>query len=190
MAKNDMVWTDDVIDRLRLLWTEGHSTAEIGRRMGTTKNAIVGKAARIDLPSRGSPIKYTSNTARRVHRSAKPLPPGAITVPLLISEVVYLAPKMESAMTIPVRKIAPTLKAIETKRVAGPSIFDNRAYRAPVIAPPKAFVPPSRKCCFPLWDDNAKPDHRYCDEPAVLRSYCGKHAKACYVVVRPFKDAA
>ncbi len=26
------------------LWDEGHSTAEIGRRMGVTKNAIVGKA--------------------------------------------------------------------------------------------------------------------------------------------------
>ena len=37
-------WSDDTIIRLRTLWDEGHSTAEIGRRMGVTKNAIVGKA--------------------------------------------------------------------------------------------------------------------------------------------------
>src|SRR5215217_7630325 len=36
-----MEWTAKAIDHLRALWAEGHSTAEIGRRMGITKNAIV-----------------------------------------------------------------------------------------------------------------------------------------------------
>jgi GcrA cell cycle regulator len=52
-----MDWTDDDIQRLRTLWAEGHSTAEIGRRMGVSKNAIVGKAHRLDLPGRPSPIR-------------------------------------------------------------------------------------------------------------------------------------
>lgn len=41
---------------LRQLWTEGHATAEIGRRMGRSKNSIVGHAHRMDLPPRPSPI--------------------------------------------------------------------------------------------------------------------------------------
>ncbi|QCE32664.1 GcrA cell cycle regulator [Acetobacteraceae bacterium] len=52
-----MEWTDEVIERLKTLWAEGHSTAEIGRRLGTTKNAVVGKAHRLKLPTRPSPIK-------------------------------------------------------------------------------------------------------------------------------------
>ena len=44
-----MVWDDETIRHLRDLWTQGHSTAEIGRRLGVSKNAIVGKAHRLDL---------------------------------------------------------------------------------------------------------------------------------------------
>jgi GcrA cell cycle regulator len=55
MADTD--WTQAKEDELRALWAEGHSTAQIGARMGLTKNAVVGKAHRLDLPSRPSPIK-------------------------------------------------------------------------------------------------------------------------------------
>ena len=55
-----MDWTEDVIERLKALWQEGHSTAEIGRRMGVSKNAVVGKAHRLVLPARPSPIRRTS----------------------------------------------------------------------------------------------------------------------------------
>ena len=40
-----MEWNEDSINRLRALWAEGHSTAEIGRRMNVSKNAVVGKGA-------------------------------------------------------------------------------------------------------------------------------------------------
>ena len=52
-----MDWSDAVILSLRALWDEGLSTAEIGRRLGVTKNAVVGKAHRLDLPARPSPIR-------------------------------------------------------------------------------------------------------------------------------------
>ena len=38
-----MEWTEDTILRLRELWSEGLSTAEIGRRLGMSKNAVVGE---------------------------------------------------------------------------------------------------------------------------------------------------
>ncbi len=52
-----MEWNDETIGRLRMLWSDGHSTAEIGRRLGVSKNAIVGKAHRLELPARPSPIR-------------------------------------------------------------------------------------------------------------------------------------
>ena len=52
-----MEWNEESIGRLRAFWAEGFSTAEIGRRMGITKNAVVGKAHRLQLSSRPSPIR-------------------------------------------------------------------------------------------------------------------------------------
>ncbi len=51
-----MEWTEETITQLRHLWSEGLPTAEIGRRLGITKNAVIGKAHRLTLPSRPSPI--------------------------------------------------------------------------------------------------------------------------------------
>ena len=44
-------WNEDRVGALRRLWDEGHATAEIGRRLRVSKNAIVGKAHRLDLPA-------------------------------------------------------------------------------------------------------------------------------------------
>lgn len=54
-----MSWTDERIQELTRLWQEGHSASEIGKRLGVSKNSVVGKAHRLKLPSRPSPIKQT-----------------------------------------------------------------------------------------------------------------------------------
>jgi GcrA cell cycle regulator len=45
-------WTPERIAQLKLLWEEGVTTAEIGRRVGVTKNAVIGKVHRIGLVPR------------------------------------------------------------------------------------------------------------------------------------------
>jgi GcrA cell cycle regulator len=45
-------WTEERIARLTALWEEGVTTAEIGRRIGVTKNAVIGKVHRIGLVPR------------------------------------------------------------------------------------------------------------------------------------------
>jgi GcrA cell cycle regulator len=53
------VWTDERVETLRKLWADGLTTGEIGKRLGVSKNAVVGKAHRLGLKSRPSPIKRT-----------------------------------------------------------------------------------------------------------------------------------
>jgi GcrA cell cycle regulator len=65
-----MEWTEETIETLRALWKEGHSTAEIGRRLGVTKNAVVGKAHRLKLSSRPSPIRRDRLPGELRRRSA------------------------------------------------------------------------------------------------------------------------
>ncbi len=50
-------WTPELIQNMSKLGAEGHSTAEIGRRLGISKNAVVGKAHRLALTPRPSPLK-------------------------------------------------------------------------------------------------------------------------------------
>ena len=69
-----MEWTEDTILRLRELWSEGLSTAEIGRRLGMSKNAVVGKAHRLDLPSRPSPIRRGTGEPRPRRPSVRRTP--------------------------------------------------------------------------------------------------------------------
>jgi len=64
-----MTWTPDLVAQLKVLWEQGESTAEIGRRLGISKNAVVGKAHRLALQARPSPIRR-----RRV--AAKPMIKG------------------------------------------------------------------------------------------------------------------
>ncbi len=69
-------WTPDMIARLRALWDEGHATAEIGRRMGISKNAVVGKAHRLRLPARPSPIRMSVTGSERQARLPRPPRPA------------------------------------------------------------------------------------------------------------------
>ena len=54
-------WNDDLDARLTSDWEAGFSTAEIGRRMGISKNSVIGRAHRLQLPSRGSPINLAAS---------------------------------------------------------------------------------------------------------------------------------
>jgi GcrA cell cycle regulator len=66
-VSNKFDWKNnpELVERLRALWAEGVSVAEIGRRLGFSKNSIVGKAHRLGLPSRPSPIKHGGPSPRR-----------------------------------------------------------------------------------------------------------------------------
>ena len=55
-----MPWDNENVGRLRDLWDQGLPTAQIGKLLGFTKNAVVGKAHRIGLERRPSPIRRTA----------------------------------------------------------------------------------------------------------------------------------
>jgi len=102
-----MEWSDDVIARLRVLWLEGLSTAEIGRRLNVSKNAVVGKAHRLNLPPRPSPIR------RGAEVSASSRPPAARraqgpTLPPLAASIGGPAPALRPIMAAPKQTLRAT----------------------------------------------------------------------------------
>ena len=72
-----MAWTEEQIDQLKELWSEGLSTSEIGRKLGVTKNAVVGKALRLGLPPRPSPSKRATGAKRPTRSKVMAVKPAS-----------------------------------------------------------------------------------------------------------------
>jgi GcrA cell cycle regulator len=70
-------WTPEIIDQLCRLWDGGMPTAEIGRRIGFSKNAVVGKVHRLELAARRSPIRGGNRRQKPLAANADPMPLGA-----------------------------------------------------------------------------------------------------------------
>ena len=56
MSDTGNVWTDERLEELKKLWAQGLSISQIGEALGVSRNAIAGKAHRMGLPKRPSPI--------------------------------------------------------------------------------------------------------------------------------------
>lgn len=53
-----MEWTEERVAALQRLWAQGLSASQIAERLGSvTRNAVIGKAHRLGLASRPSPIR-------------------------------------------------------------------------------------------------------------------------------------
>lgn len=78
-------WNDEADSLLRELWLTTMSTREIGKKVGRSKNAVIGRARRLDLPVRKSAApRSAKNVVRapsgrfKLPRFQKiPLPPPA-----------------------------------------------------------------------------------------------------------------
>jgi len=68
-----MGWTDDRVELLKNLWKKGLSASQIAEELGgdVTRNAVIGKAHRLGLSSRPSPVKKPAEEA--AEPAAKPV---------------------------------------------------------------------------------------------------------------------
>jgi len=73
-----MSWTDEKVNKLKELWTKGHTASQIAEILGeTTRNAVIGKAHRLDLEAR-APSKQGANFSskqdvKQVKKIAQPV---------------------------------------------------------------------------------------------------------------------
>jgi len=73
-------WTEEVKEELRRRWLVGESGAAIGRHLGASKSAVIGKAHRMGLPERPSPIIEGAQPKR--DRRRVPVPQGSTLPPM------------------------------------------------------------------------------------------------------------
>jgi len=154
-----MAWTDERIETLRKMWEGGQTASQIAEQLGgVSRNAVIGKAHRLGLQSRPSPVKPNDPTPKAAAPAAvpkpaappRPAPPAAPPVEAA-PPVAPRAPVEEEddddVFTAPVAE-APVVAAPPPPpimRSVGPGGFLRQApgeQQAPITpAPPRRLVP-------------------------------------------------
>jgi len=208
-----MSWTDQRIEQLRSMWEKGLTASQIADELGgVSRNAVIGKAHRLGLKSRPSPVKATEKVAKPAKapaapKAAAPAPrPAAPAAPRPIAPtraepkpVPEAAPADAGVDTPPAKPDAPRIVSI------GPGGFIRQGpgdQQAPIPpAPPRRLVPakPSpeiadktslldlndRICRWPMGHPG-EPDFHFCGE-AVNPGfpYCVEHCGRAYQAQLP-----
>jgi GcrA cell cycle regulator len=208
-----MSWTDERIDRLKKMWSEGATASQIADELGgVSRNAVIGKAHRLGLDARPSPVKAgeekekkaATSTAPRVEKPAKSEAPKAAATAATTSS------QTERTAAMPATQAPASSKPQSTieYRSIGPGGFVRQGpgdTQAPIPpAPPRRLVPakPSpeiadktslldlndRICKWPMGHPG-EPDFHFCGQPANPGyPYCVQHCGVAYQAQLPRRD--
>jgi GcrA cell cycle regulator len=166
--ENGANWTEDRVDRLKKLWSEGLSASQIAAQLGgVSRNAVIGKVHRLNLPGRAKAGGATSaRSQKRVSIPAQSRP--ASFAPRTITRTVTRpvgATMLKEDIEIDVSE------EMEVRR-------DN------VVVPIFKRVPlirlTERTCKWPLGDP-LKDDFCFCGNDSPDNTpYCTYHQKLAY----------
>ena len=167
---NVVNWTDERVEKLKKLWSEGLSASQIAAQLGgVSRNAVIGKVHRLSLPGRA---KAGGNSAARTPKRSAPVStqarPQASYAPRTITRTVTRpagATMLKEDIEIDVMEVMET----SSSNVVVP-IFK----RVPLIRLTE------RTCKWPLGDP-LKEDFCFCGNDSPDSSpYCGFHQKLAY----------
>lgn len=204
-------WNDATHAQLRELWAEGLSTPKIAIKMGFTKNAIVGKAHRLNLPARPPAIKTGKKPSdwpaekkaafalmweNEPHLTRQEMADRlGVTLAAVIGQQRRM--NLQPRTLHDWRARAATRPSLPKKTERQPKAV-SVAPDMPVTEAPEPFflasLPPGvvfkprapGACCWPLWGHNDRPTHRYCDAPSIAgMAYCPEHASVAYAGTAP-----
>jgi GcrA cell cycle regulator len=160
-----MGWTSERIEQLKTLWDDGKSASQIAETMGEglTRNAVIGKAHRLGLASRPSPLKAAA------------------------TEVASAAAQVVEAVAEGVAEAV--AEAVAPKPAARPAPPRPRAPKEPA-KPAKVTVLElsDRICKWPIGHPD-EADFHFCGKPVNPGfPYCGEHCLLAYQAQMPRKD--
>ncbi len=190
-----MAWTEKMVEDLRIMWKQGLTTGEIGKRLGVSKNSIVGKVHRLQLDARPSPIKKkgekTENTKSAVAEKKTKLKadkPAEKKAEKTVSKAVKASEK--KVVASPQKKVKPVSepkKAPQEKKQPTSKIPEHIFTPKPV-QPAKTYNGNAKltdldnhTCRWPLGDPKDENFHFCGRKVKVGQTYCEEHAALAYV---------
>ncbi len=190
-------WDNATLKKLKALTGKGLSTSEIGKRLGISKNAVVGKLNRLGWNSKagGAPAVATGKEKTVAKKTTKTTTKVATTKKAATGKETKKAttspkaPAKKPAATT--KKAAPVAKPA-TKTAAAPkaakSLTTNLAMHQRIIqhSLEMANLKPNQ-CRWPIGDPDSENFH-FCGETVFVgKPYCYEHCKQAYQFTTPPK---
>ena len=195
-------WDSATLKKLKALTGKGLSTAEIGKRLGLSKNAVVGKLNRLGwnakaaAPAANVPEKKKSAasakkaTATKKAVAAKPARAVAKKT-TAVGTKKTAAPKVVAPKTAPAKaakKAGDTPVKKDTTRGGARTSSKNLAMHQRIIqhSLEMAGLKPNQ-CRWPIGDPDSENFH-FCGETVFVgKPYCYEHCKQAYQFTPPKK---
>ena len=135
-----MSWTDERIDRLKALWTQGMTASQIADELGgVSRNAVIGKAHRLGLQARPSPVKASdaqANPSAAAPAAAEPPAPEE-EAPAPAPVAPEPTPVIEAA---PEPELAPWEEEVEEEPAAAAQAPADDSAPPPAPAAPQPLI--------------------------------------------------
>lgn len=160
-----MAWTDEMIDDLRSMWKQGLTTAEIGKKLGVSKNSIVGKVHRLGLSGRPSPIKKKEDESTTKTVDEKKV-------------LKEKAPQKEKAPEPKAEKLTTKLKTPEKKETKMDCQKSELEKNQKAVS---LMELDNHTCRWPLGDPKDDNFHFCGKKIRVGQTYCDEHSSIAYV---------
>jgi GcrA cell cycle regulator len=201
-----MSWTDERIEQLKALWSKGMTASQIADELGgVSRNAVIGKAHRLGLQSRPSPVK--PNEPVPVKTRAKQAPAAEPEEKIAEEDAPPIsepppASKPTAAVPAPMGPPQPQIRSVGPGGFVRQGPSDQQQPIPP--APPRRLVPakPSAEvadktslldlnekiCKWPIGHPG-EPDFHFCGKPSNPGfPYCVEHCGVAYQAQLPRRD--
>lgn len=161
-----MAWTEDRIAMLKAGWEGGMTASQIAEQLGegVTRNAVIGKAHRLGLEARPSPVK--PGEEEDTTAAAIPAPAATVAAPTATPAPAIPAPAPSVARPVVAKKPARGGKSAKT------TLLDLN----------------EKICKWPIGHPG-EPDFHFCGKPSQAGfPYCTEHCLVAYQAQLPRRD--
>jgi GcrA cell cycle regulator len=173
-----MNWTDERVEKLKKLWSEGLSASQIAAQLGgVSRNAVIGKVHRLSLPGRAK-AGGTAASARAPKRNT-----AAPRAPNYASHVATRTVTRQQGATMLKEEIeVDTMEVMEYRPASNVVVPISRRLGLTELT--------ERTCKWPVGDP-LKEDFYFCGcESPDSSPYCGYHQRLAYQPVNERRRAA
>lgn len=187
-------WDSGMLKKLKALVGKGLSTSEMGKKLGMSKNAVVGKLNRLGWNAKASEpaSKKNTKTKKEIKTTAKkPVKAAAV------KKVVEKKPKTASSKKVEetkavkvtskqnlkaIEKVKPAIKTASKKTKKDLALHELLIQHALQMANLKP-----NQCRWPIGDPDSENFH-FCGETVFTgKPYCYEHCRQAYQLTPPKK---
>jgi GcrA cell cycle regulator len=157
-----MAWTDERIAQLKAGWEGGMTASQIAEQLGegVTRNAVIGKAHRLGLEARPSPVKAGEEVAE------------AAPAPVAAAAAAAPPPRPAPVAAPPAAKATIAKKPVRTGKAARTTLLDLN----------------EKICKWPIGHPGDA-DFHFCGKPVQAGfPYCTEHCLVAYQAQLPRRD--